>query len=63
MLREELTQYRTQSDALQLQVVVRGDEEARSLRQQWGDRVRARRGEIFDIVAGYTKIPCFLSTS
>jgi hypothetical protein len=42
VLREELDQHRTQSDALQLQVA-RGDEEAKKRRQEWGDRVRAHR--------------------
>src|SRR5882672_8861828 len=42
VLREELDQHRTQSDALQLQVE-RGDEEARRRRQEWNDRVRAHR--------------------
>lgn len=42
-LREELDQHRTQSDALQSQVVARVDEEARRRRQEWGDRVRAHR--------------------
>src|SRR6267142_283513 len=43
VLHEELDQYRAQSDALQLQVVARGDEEARRHRQEWDDRVRAHR--------------------
>ena len=42
-LREELDQHRTQSDALQSQVVACVDEEARRRRQEWGDRVRAHR--------------------
>ncbi|KAH9965892.1 hypothetical protein BC827DRAFT_1153339 [Russula dissimulans] len=42
VLREELDQHRTQSDALQLQVE-RGDDEARRRRQEWNDRVRAHR--------------------
>jgi hypothetical protein len=43
VLHEELDQYRAQSDALQLQVVARGDEEARRRKQEWSDRVRAHR--------------------
>lgn len=43
VLHEELDQYRMQSDALQLQVVARGDEEARRRKQEWSDRVRAHR--------------------
>jgi hypothetical protein len=42
MLREELDQHRTRSDALQLQVE-RGDEDARKRRQEWNDRVKAHR--------------------
>ena len=42
-LREELDQHRTQSDALQSQVVARVDEEARRRRQEWTDRVKAHR--------------------
>lgn len=42
-LREELDQYRTQSDALQSQVVARVDEEARKRRQEWTERVKAHR--------------------
>ena len=43
VLREELDQHRTQSDALQSQVVACVDEEARKRRQEWNDRVRAHR--------------------
>jgi hypothetical protein len=42
VLREELDQHRTQSDALLLQVESR-DEEARRRRQEWNERVRAHR--------------------
>jgi hypothetical protein len=42
-LREELDQYRTQSDALQSQVVACVDEEARRRRQEWTERVKAHR--------------------
>ncbi|KAI0307127.1 hypothetical protein B0F90DRAFT_1813930 [Multifurca ochricompacta] len=42
VLREELDQYRTQNDALQLQVEG-GEEEARRRRQEWNDRVKAHR--------------------
>ena len=42
VLREELDQYRTQSDAFQLHVE-RGEDEARRRRQEWNDRVRAHR--------------------
>jgi hypothetical protein len=43
VLHEELDQYRAQSDALQMQVVARGDEVAERYRQEWRDRVRAHR--------------------
>ena len=42
VLREELDQHRTQSDALLLQVESR-EEETRRRRQEWNDRVRAHR--------------------
>lgn len=42
VLRDELDQYRTRSDALQLQVE-RGDEEAKRRKQEWNARVRAHR--------------------
>ncbi len=43
VLRGELDQYRTQSDALQLQVERGEEEKARRRRQEWNDRVRAHR--------------------
>lgn len=42
VLREELDQYRTRNDALQLQAE-RGDEEAKRRKQEWNERVRAHR--------------------
>lgn len=42
VLRGELDQHRTQSDALQLQME-RGEEDARRRRKEWNDRVRAHR--------------------
>ena len=45
VLREELDQHRTRSDALQLQVA-RGDEETRRRRQEWSERVRAHRNHM-----------------
>jgi hypothetical protein len=42
VLREELDQHRSQSDALQLEVESKG-EEARKRKQEWNDRVRAHR--------------------
>jgi hypothetical protein len=41
-LRDELDQYRTQSDALQLQME-RGEDEAKKRRREWNDRVRKHR--------------------
>jgi hypothetical protein len=43
VLHGELDQHRTQSDALQLQVERREEENARRRRQEWNDRVRAHR--------------------
>ncbi len=43
VLRGELDQYRTQSDALQLQVERGEEEKAKRRRQEWNDRVRAHR--------------------
>ena len=43
VLRGELDQYRTQSNALQLQVERGEEEKARRRRQEWNDRVRAHR--------------------
>jgi hypothetical protein len=43
VLRGELDQHRTQSDALQLQVERGEEEKARRRRQEWNDRVRAHR--------------------
>ena len=43
VLRGELDQHRTQSDALQLQVERVEQEKARRRRQEWNDRVRAHR--------------------
>ena len=43
VLRGELDQHRTQSDALQLQVERVEEEKARKRRQEWNDRVRAHR--------------------
>src|SRR6266702_6023800 len=42
VLREELDQYRTRSDALQLQAEG-ADEEAKQRKQEWNERVRAHR--------------------
>jgi hypothetical protein len=42
VLREELDQYRTRNDDLQLQAG-RGDEEAKRRKQEWNERVRAHR--------------------
>lgn len=43
VLRGELDQHRTQSDALQLQVERGEEEKARRRRQEWNERVRAHR--------------------